>query len=112
MKASSDELIIFVAVVESGSFSRAAEQLNLANSAVSRTVKKLEMKLGVSLLNRTTRQLSLTEEGERYFRRVQLVLQEMGAAENRTDGKPANAARAAADRCCHAGDPASVNADD
>ncbi|TFE58932.1 LysR family transcriptional regulator, partial [Escherichia coli] len=45
MKASSDELIIFVAVVESGSFSRAAEQLNLANSAVSRAVKKLEMKL-------------------------------------------------------------------
>ncbi|HAU5432614.1 DNA-binding transcriptional regulator YafC [Cronobacter malonaticus] len=81
MKASSDELIIFVAVVESGSFSRAAEQLNLANSAVSRAVKKLEMKLGVSLLNRTTRQLSLTEEGERYFRRIQQVLQEMAAAE-------------------------------
>ena len=39
------------------------------------------MKLGVSLLNRTTRQLSLTEEGERYFRRVQSVLQEMAAAE-------------------------------
>ncbi|EKY3193237.1 DNA-binding transcriptional regulator YafC [Cronobacter turicensis] len=81
MKASSDELIIFVAVVESRSFSRAAEQLNLANSAVSRAVKKLEMKLGVSLLNRTTRQLSLTEEGERYFRRVQQVLQEMASAE-------------------------------
>jgi len=81
MKASSDELIIFVAVVESGSFSRAAEQLNLANSAVSRAVKKLEMKLGVSLLNRTTRQLSLTEEGERYFRRVHQVLQEMASAE-------------------------------
>lgn len=44
-------------------------------------MKKLEMKLGVSLLNRTTRQLSLTEEGERYFRRVQSVLQEMAAAE-------------------------------
>ncbi|CCJ96917.1 Transcriptional regulator LysR family, yafC [Cronobacter malonaticus 507] len=68
-------------MVESGSFSRAAEQLNLANSAVSRAVKKLEMKLGVSLLNRTTRQLSLTEEGERYFRRIQQVLQEMAAAE-------------------------------
>lgn len=82
MKATSEELAIFVAVVESGSFSRAAEQLRLANSAVSRSVKKLEMKLGVSLLNRTTRQLSLTEEGERYFRRVQQVLQEMAAAEN------------------------------
>lgn len=82
MKATSEELTIFVAVVESGSFSRAAEQLGQANSAVSRAVKKLEMKLGVSLLNRTTRQLSLTEEGDRYFRRVQLILQEMAAAEN------------------------------
>lgn len=79
MKATSEELTIFVAVVESGSFSRAAEQLGQANSAISRSVKKLEMKLGVSLLNRTTRQLSLTEEGERYFRRVQSVLQEMAA---------------------------------
>ncbi|AIR65316.1 DNA-binding transcriptional regulator YafC [Cedecea neteri] len=82
MKATSEELAIFVAVVESGSFSRAAEQLGQANSAVSRTVKKLEMKLGVSLLNRTTRQLSLTEEGERYFRNVQQILQAMAAAEN------------------------------
>jgi len=81
MKATSEELVIFVAVVESGSFSRAAEQLGQANSAISRSVKKLEMKLGVSLLNRTTRQLSLTEEGERYFRRVQSILQEMAAAE-------------------------------
>jgi len=81
MKATTEELAIFVAVVESGSFSRAAEQLTLANSAVSRAVKKLEMKLGVSLLNRTTRQLSLTEEGERYFRRVQQILQDLVAAE-------------------------------
>ncbi|QXF33062.1 LysR family transcriptional regulator [Photorhabdus luminescens] len=81
MKANSEELTIFVSVVESGSFSRAAEHLQLANSAVSRSIKKLEKKLGVSLLNRTTRQLSLTEEGQRYFRRVQHVLQEMAAAE-------------------------------
>jgi DNA-binding transcriptional LysR family regulator len=57
--------------------------------------KKLEMKLGVSLLNRTTRQLSLTEEGERYFRRVQSVLQEMAAAETRL-WRPQHAARIAA----------------
>ena len=82
MRATSEEIAIFVAVVESGSFSRAAEQLGQANSAVSRAVKKLESKLGVSLLNRTTRQLNLTEEGERYFRRMQVVLQEMAAAEN------------------------------
>jgi len=81
MKTTSEELAIFVAVVESGSFSRAAERLGQANSAVSRAVKKLENKLGVNLLNRTTRQLSLTEEGERYFRRVQNILQEMAAAE-------------------------------
>ena len=74
-------MMIFVAVVESGSFSRAAERLGQANSAISRAIKKLESKLGVNLLNRTTRQLSLTEEGERYFRRIQGVLQEMAAAE-------------------------------
>ena len=70
MKANSDELITFVTVVESGSFSRAAERLQQANSVVSRTVKT-ESKLGVTLLNRTTRQISLTQEGENYFRQVQ-----------------------------------------
>lgn len=82
MKAHSEELRVFVAVVESGSFSRAAEQLDMANSAVSRTVKKLENKLGVTLLTRTTRQIKLTQEGETYFRRVQKLLQEMTQAEN------------------------------
>ncbi|MGF6190258.1 DNA-binding transcriptional regulator YafC [Serratia sp. 2723] len=82
MKANSDELITFVTVVECGSFSRAAEHLEQANSVVSRTVKKLEGKLGVTLLNRTTRQINLTQEGESYFRQVQKVLSDMAAAEN------------------------------
>ncbi|GLR10363.1 LysR family transcriptional regulator [Mixta theicola] len=82
MKASSEELKIFVAVVESGSFSRAAKQLELAPSAISRAVKKLEAKLGVELLTRTTRQINLTQEGEGYFRKMQKLLQEMAAAEN------------------------------
>lgn len=82
MKITSEEMAIFVAVVESGSFSRAAEQLNQANSAISRTVKRLENKLEVSLLNRTTRHLSLTEEGTRFFRRAQQILQDMAAAES------------------------------
>ena len=82
MKANSAELITFVTVEESGSFSRAAERLQQANSVVSRTVKKLESKLGVTLLNRTTRQISLTQEGENYFRQVQKVLSDMAAAEN------------------------------
>ncbi|MBV4413674.1 LysR family transcriptional regulator [Enterobacteriaceae bacterium YMB-R22] len=82
MKTTSEELAIFVAVVESGSFSRAAEQLGQSNSTVSRMIKKLEDKLDVSLLNRTTRYLSLTEEGSRFFRRAQQILQDIAAAEN------------------------------
>jgi DNA-binding MarR family transcriptional regulator len=50
MKATSEEMMIFVAVVESGSFSRAAERLGQANSAISRAVKKLESKLGLTCL--------------------------------------------------------------
>ena len=57
-----------------------AKQLAMANSAVSCVVKRLEEKLGVNLINRTTRQLRLTEEGLQYFRRVQKILQEMAAA--------------------------------
>ena len=81
MKTTSEELTVFVQVVENGSFSHAAKQLAMANSAVSRVVKRLEEKLGVNLINRTTRQLRLTEEGSQYFRRVQKILQEMAAAE-------------------------------
>lgn len=81
MKTTSEELTVFVQVVENGSFSRAAKQLAMANSAVSRVVKRLEEKLGVNLINRTTRQLRLTEEGSQYFRRVQKILQDMATAE-------------------------------
>ncbi|HHF3866571.1 LysR family transcriptional regulator [Haemophilus influenzae] len=81
MKTTSEELTVFVQVVENGSFSRAAKQLSMANSAVSRVMKRLEEKLGVNLINRTTRQLRLTEEGLQYFRRVQKILQDMAAAE-------------------------------
>ncbi|MCU6351108.1 DNA-binding transcriptional regulator YafC [Morganella morganii] len=82
MKATSEEARIFIEVVEHKSFTKAADKLNLANSAVSRTVKKLEDKLGVNLLNRTTRQIDLTAEGEIYFQRMKGILQEMQAAEN------------------------------
>lgn len=81
MKSHSDELAVFVQVVESGSFSRAAETLGLANSVVSRTVKRLEEKLSTNLLNRTTRQLRLTEEGSRFFRRARQILHDIEAAE-------------------------------
>ena len=60
-------LPVFVAVVECGSFSLAAKQLNLTKSAISKRINQLEDDLGIRLLNRTTRKLSLTEAGERYF---------------------------------------------
>lgn len=81
MQTHSDELRFFVAVVENGSFSRAAAALATDNSIVSRSVKRLETKLGVSLLNRTTRQIRPTEAGAQYFRRAQQILAAMASAE-------------------------------
>jgi len=58
---------VFVAVVETGGFSPAARRLGISKSAVSKRITQLEEKLGVRLLYRTTRRLSLTEAGEYYF---------------------------------------------
>jgi DNA-binding transcriptional LysR family regulator len=76
-----EEMRSFVGVVEAGSFSRAAERLNLAKSAVSRRIADLEARLGVQLLNRTTRRLSLTEAGRRYHERAGRLLAELEIAE-------------------------------
>lgn len=67
MKITIEELVIFSAVVESKSFTQAADSLNLAPSVLSRSLKKLEGKLGCRLLHRTTRSVSLTQEGEWLF---------------------------------------------
>jgi DNA-binding transcriptional LysR family regulator len=56
----------FLAVVESGSFTRAAKSLDVSTSHVSRSVAQLESRLGVALLKRTTRSLNLTEAGQQY----------------------------------------------
>ncbi|MEH6494935.1 MAG: LysR family transcriptional regulator, partial [Pseudomonas marincola] len=58
---------IFVAVVESKSFSGAARKLGVSKSAISKRISQLEDRLGTQLLHRSTRKLSLTEAGERYF---------------------------------------------
>ena len=58
-----DDLILFAQVVDCGSFSLVAEQLNVTNSVVSKRISRLEQDLGVQLLYRTTRKLSLTEAG-------------------------------------------------
>ncbi|NRD30648.1 LysR family transcriptional regulator [Shewanella sp. DC2-4] len=60
-------LSIFVTVVECGSFSLASQKLGLSKSAVSKRITLLEQSLGIQLLHRTTRSLSLTEAGARYF---------------------------------------------
>ncbi|MDW7602930.1 LysR family transcriptional regulator, partial [Stenotrophomonas maltophilia] len=63
MKTTLDELKAFVAVVDGGSITAAAEALELTISATSRTLARLEDKLQTTLLRRTTRRLELTEEG-------------------------------------------------
>jgi len=75
------ELETFVRVVESASFSGAAERLQVAKSVVSRRVTELEERLGVRLLNRTTRRLSLTEAGQQFYERAVRLLIEMEEAE-------------------------------
>jgi DNA-binding transcriptional LysR family regulator len=75
-------LAAFVRVVESGSFSAAAAQLGLSRAAASKYVQQLEEHLGVRLLNRTTRRLSLTEEGAAFYERAGRILAELEAAES------------------------------
>lgn len=74
-------LMIFMRSAQSGSFSQAARQLGMTPSAVSRAVLRLEDDLGVRLLQRTTRSLTLTETGNRFYQRCQQLLDDLEAAE-------------------------------
>lgn len=67
---------MFVAVVDTGSFTAAAEALGQTKAVVSFNIKQLESELGVSLLVRSTRRLSLTDAGERFYPRCQRLLQD------------------------------------
>jgi DNA-binding transcriptional LysR family regulator len=69
-------MAIFAAVVEAESFSEAARRMGMAKSAVSKHVSELEQILGVRLMNRTTRRLSLTEAGQRYQESCARILRE------------------------------------
>lgn len=71
----------FVRVVETGSFSSAARLLNLGQPSVSKIIAQLEDRLQVTLLSRTTRGLSATEAGLRFFERAKTVIQEADEAE-------------------------------
>ena len=72
---------VFTAVVETGSFSRAAEQLHLSATAASRHVAELEKHLGAQLLQRSTRRIHLTEIGANYYDRCRLILADVEEAE-------------------------------
>lgn len=72
---------VFSTVVETGSFSRAAEQLQLSATAASRYVAELEKLLGAQLLQRSTRRLNLTEVGANYYDRCRLILADVEEAE-------------------------------
>ena len=82
MKARSDELQVFVSVIECGSISAAAEQGGQTPSAISRTLSRLEAKLGTTLINRTTRRMDLTEEGRFFFERAKSILEQMDDLED------------------------------
>src|SRR5947207_7797647 len=73
------DLLAFVTVAREGSFTRAAAQLGVSQSALSHTVRALEERLGVRLLTRTTRSVSPTEAGERLVRSVGPRLDEIEA---------------------------------
>ena len=62
-----NDIAVFIAVVDSESFTQAAERLKLSRPVVSKYVSRLEESLGVQLLNRTTRRLSLTEAGRIFY---------------------------------------------
>jgi LysR family transcriptional regulator for bpeEF and oprC len=74
-------LMIFMRSAQHRSFSEAARQLGMSPSAVSRAVLRLEDDLGIRLLQRTTRSLTLTEDGNRFYDRCQQILDELEEAE-------------------------------
>jgi DNA-binding transcriptional LysR family regulator len=88
------KLMVFASVAQKGSFSRAAEALGVSKSAVSQQIKALEGELGIRVLNRTTRGVSLTALGEKLLIRCQLlqdqvdmVFSEIGSAEENPTGR-------------------------
>lgn len=81
----------FVSVVEAGSFVGAMETAGLSKPAVSRQVAELEQHLGVRLLHRTTRRLSLTDEGRIYYLRCKEVLAAVQEAEDETSSRAGQA---------------------
>ncbi|WP_300750185.1 LysR family transcriptional regulator [Janthinobacterium sp.] len=75
------EMAVFAAVVEAGAFSAAARRLELTPSAVSKLVNRLEARLGTRLLQRSTRQLHTTPEGDAFYVQCKRILDDINSAE-------------------------------
>ncbi|MCF7718823.1 LysR family transcriptional regulator [Aeromonas jandaei] len=73
--------LILVRIVDKGSFTAAAQELGMTKAMVSRRIAELEQRLGVRLLYRSTRQLTLTEEGEKYYRHCSKAVEALTEAE-------------------------------
>src|SRR5690554_1502294 len=80
-----NEMAIFVHVVKAGSFTKAAKNLSLPKSTVSRKITQLEERLGVRLIQRTTRSLRLTDTGSSYFGYCERILNEIEEANIRSE---------------------------
>jgi DNA-binding transcriptional LysR family regulator len=76
-----DAIAVFVKVVEAGSFSAAAKRLGMPKTTVSAKVAGLERRLGVRLIQRTTRKLRMTEAGEKYFHHCAIAMREVELGE-------------------------------
>ncbi|MDX1813043.1 MAG: LysR family transcriptional regulator, partial [Gammaproteobacteria bacterium] len=72
-----EDISVFVEVVKANSFTTAAKELNLSRSVVSKYITRLEQRLGVRLLNRTTRRLSLTEAGQHFYQQCHSALMQL-----------------------------------
>jgi len=82
MKSTIDELQAFVTIVDNGSIIRAAKRLGQTTSGVSRALQRLENKLNVTLLERTTRKLKLTQEGQLFLEKSRKILNDLAEAED------------------------------
>ncbi|GAB0151942.1 MULTISPECIES: LysR family transcriptional regulator [Marinobacterium] len=77
-----NDLSLFIRVVETGSFTAAADSLNVQKSTISRRIAQLEDTLGIRLIQRTTRKLKLTPEGEELFNRAQPLVDDLEAVQD------------------------------
>ena len=84
------EMALFVQVAETGSLSRAAEELGLSNAAASRHLSALEERLGARLVERNTRRLFLTEPGQEFLRRSRAILADLHDAESAVNASTLN----------------------